>query len=114
MHQQSKNRKLGRERGQRKALLKSLMRSLILRGKIETTSAKAKELRPRIEKLLTRGKNPTLASRRLIAAQVGAEAARKLMKTAEAHKERPGGYTRIIKTGPRKGDAAEMAVIEFV
>jgi large subunit ribosomal protein L17 len=114
MHQQSKNRKLGREYGQRKALLKSLMRSLILQGKIETTEAKAKELRPRIEKLLTRGKAATLANRRLIAAQVGAEAAGKLIKVAEQHKERAGGYTRITKMGERKGDAARMAVIEFV
>lgn len=114
MHQQSKNRKLGRERGQRKALLKSLMRSLILRGKIETTEAKAKELRPHIEKLLTRGKTGSVANRRLIAAQVGTEAAGKLIKTAQLYKERRGGYTRITKMGQRRGDAAHMAVIEFV
>jgi large subunit ribosomal protein L17 len=114
MHQQSKNRKLGRERGPRKALLKSLMRSLILRGKIQTTEAKAKELRPRIEKLLTRGKRGTLSDRRALMAVVGPEAARKLAETAQRYSERRGGYTRITKMGPRRGDAAPMAVIEFV
>jgi len=114
MHQQSKNRKLGREYGQRKALLKGLMRSLILTGKIETTEAKAKEIRPRIEKLVTRGRQATLADRRLITAAVGAEAGRKLIETAAHYKERAGGYTRITKMGQRHGDAAHMALIEFV
>lgn len=109
------NRKFGRERGQRAALLKSLARSLVLRGKMTTTIAKAKEIRPMVEKMVTRGKTGTLASRRMLIAALGDErVAGKLIKTAAGYKDRTGGYLRITKMGPRKGDAAEMAVIEFV
>ncbi len=109
------NRKFGRERNQRNALLKSLARSLVLRGKMTTTVAKAKEIRPLVEKMVTRGKTGTLASRRMLIAALGSERmAAKLMKTAEGYKNRAGGYLRITKMGPRKGDAAQMAVIEFV
>jgi large subunit ribosomal protein L17 len=109
------NRKFGRERGQRAALLKSLARSLVLRGKMQTTLAKAKEIRPLVEKMVTRGKVGTLASRRLLIASLGDErVAGKLIKTAAGYKDRAGGYLRITKMGPRKGDAAQMALIEFV
>ena len=109
------NRKFGREKGQRAALLKSLARSLILRGKMQTTLAKAKEIRPMVEKMVTRGKSATLANRRLLIASLGdVRAAGKLLKTAEGYKDRTGGYLRITKMGPRAGDAAQMAVIEFV
>lgn len=109
------NRKFGRERGQRNALLRSLARSLVLRGKIKTSIAKAKEIRPMVEKLLTRGKNPTLANRRMLITALGdAGTAARLIKTAEKYTSRAGGYVRITKMGPRKGDAAQMAVIEFV
>ena len=109
------NRKFGREKGQRAALLKSLARSLILRGKMQTTLAKAKEIRPMVEKMVTRGKSATLANRRLLIANLGdVRAAGKLLKTAEGYKDRTGGYLRITKMGPRKGDAAQMAIIEFV
>jgi len=109
------NRKFGREKGQRAALLKSLARSLILRGKMKTTLAKAKEIRPMVEKMVTRGKSATLANRRLLIASLGdVRAAGKLLKTAEGYKDRTGGYLRITKMGPRAGDAAQMAVIEFV
>lgn len=108
------NRKFGRESNQRHALLRSLCRSLVLRGKIETSEAKAKEIRPMVEKMLTRSKSATLANRRAIIAEIGEPAAKKLLKTAEDYKERAGGYLRIVKMGPRKGDAAPMAVIEFV
>ena len=109
------NRKFGREKGQRAALLRSLARSLVLRGTMRTTLAKAKEIRPLVEKMVTRGMTGTLASRRLLIASLGDErVAGKLMKTAEGYKGRPGGYLRITKMGPRKGDAAQMAVIEFV
>ena len=109
------NRKFGREKGQRAALLKSLARSLILRGKMQTTLAKAKEIRPVVEKMVTRGKSATLANRRLLIASLGdARTAGKLLKTAEGYKDRTGGYLRITKMGPRKGDAAQMAIIEFV
>lgn len=109
------NRKFGREKGQRAALLKSLARSLVLRGKMQTTLAKAKEIRPVVEKMVTRGMMGTLASRRLLIATLGDErVAGKLIKTATEYKGRPGGYLRITKMGPRKGDAAQMAIIEFV
>lgn len=109
------NRKLGRERNQRKALLKSLARSLVLRGRIHTTEAKAKEVRGMVEKMVTRGKIDSVANRRLLVAALGDEStAAKLIKTAEGYKTRPGGYTRVVKMAPRKGDAAAMAMIEFV
>ncbi len=115
MRHSDHNRKFGRERGQRRAFLKSLSRNLILRGHIKTTQARAKELRPLVEKMVTKGKSPTLANRRLLVAQLGdARVASKLIKTASAYKERTGGYLRITKMGPRKGDAAPMAIIEFV
>lgn len=109
------NRKFGRERGQRKALLRSLARNLLVRGRMETTLAKAKEVRPMVEKLVTRAKNPTLANRRVLIATLGSvESAQKVITIAENHKARTGGYLRIVKMGPRKGDAASMALIEFV
>jgi large subunit ribosomal protein L17 len=109
------NRKFGRQRDQRRALLKSLCRSLVIRGKIKTTEAKAKEIRPMVEKLITKAKAPTLATRRTLIATLGDEkTAVKIIKSAGAYTDRTGGYTRIIKMGPRKGDAAPMAVIEFV
>ncbi|MDB5225433.1 MAG: rplQ [Candidatus Adlerbacteria bacterium] len=109
------NRKFGRETGQRAALLKSLARSLVIKGKIKTTEAKAKEIRPLVEKMVTKGKTPTLANRRLLIVSLGAATtATKLIKIASGYTERSGGYLRITKMGPRKGDAAKMAVIEFV
>lgn len=109
------HRKFGRERSQRKALLRSLARSLVLRGKITTSQAKAKEIRPLVEKLVTRGKITTLASRRMLVAQLGDErTASRLIKVAAGYPERKGGYLRITKMGPRKGDAAPMAIIEFI
>ncbi len=109
------NRKFGRKTDERRALMRSLARSLVLRGRIQTTVARAKEVRPMVEKLLTRGKTDTLANRRMLLSALGdIETANKLILTAETYKERPGGYLRIVKMGPRKGDASPMAVIEFV
>lgn len=109
------NRKFGREKNQRNALLKSLARSLLLRGKMTTSLAKAKEIRPMVEKMVTKARTPTLANRRLLIAQLGDERiVTKLFKTSATYKDRIGGYLRIVKMGPRRGDAAEMAVIEFV
>jgi large subunit ribosomal protein L17 len=109
------NRKFGRTHGQRKALLKSLARSLVLRGKMQTTLARAKEVRPMVEKLVTRGRTGTLASRRILIAALGDERiAGKLIATAKGYEARTGGYLRIVKLAPRKGDAAPMALIEFV
>ena len=115
MRHHNANRKFGRKKNQRNALLKSLAYSLALKGKIKTTEAKAKELRPFMEKLVTLGKKETLASRRLLTSRVGAEAAKKIAKElAPAYIGRAGGYTRITKMIPRKTDGAKMAVIEFV
>jgi len=115
MRHGDKNRKFGREKGQRKAFLKSLARNLVIRGRITTTEARAKEIRPMVEKMITRGRNATLANRRMLVSALGDErTAGKLIKTAEGYKTRAGGYLRIVKMGPRKGDAAAMAIIEFV
>ncbi len=109
------NRKFGREGNQRRALLRSLARNLVIRGRIETTEARAKEIRPLVEKMITKGKAPTLAGRRALITALGdARSAAKLIATAEGYQGRSGGYLRIVKMGPRKGDAAPMAIIEFV
>jgi large subunit ribosomal protein L17 len=106
------NRKFGRETDQRAALLRSLARSLVLKGRITTTEARAKEIRPMVEKLVTRGKSATLANRRLLISELGdAASANKLIKTAEGYKDRAGGYIRIVKMVQRKGDASPMALI---
>src|SRR5674476_131824 len=92
------NRKFGRETDQRRALLRSLCRSLVIRGKIKTTEAKAKEIRPMVEKLLTKAKSATLANRRALIATLGDEkTAAKIIKSAGTYTDRTGGYTRIIK-----------------
>lgn len=116
MRHHSKIRKFGRTRDERKALIRSLALSLILKGKIKTTEAKAKELRPFIEKLVTRGRKGDIFARRLIASRLGGEDATKKLvdEIAPRYKERNGGYTRIIKVAPRGGDASKMAIIEFV
>lgn len=110
-------RTLGRPRDQRKALLSSLAEALVLHGKILTTEARAKELRPYIERLVTRGKKGTLAARRdIIAILDGREViAKKLVEEiAPRYKERPGGYTRITKVVKRSSDGRKSAVIEWV
>ncbi|MBT3282554.1 50S ribosomal protein L17 [bacterium] len=117
MRHHNKNKKFGRVRKQRTALMRSLARSLILHDKIQTTEAKAKALRPFIEKLITKGKDGTLSARRIILSRLGgsAVATTKLFDTlSPKYKERKGGYTRITKAGTRVGDAAQEAIIEFV
>jgi large subunit ribosomal protein L17 len=112
-----KARKFGRTKGVRNALLKSLAVSLIKHGKIQTTEAKAKELRKFIEPLVTKAKTGTIESRRLISSRLdnNATETKKLMDTiAPKYKNVPGGFTRIIKTSTRLNDSAKMAVIEFV
>lgn len=110
-----KGRKFGRERGLKIALMKSLAFNFITREKIKTTEAKAKELRPFIEKFVTRAKIDNLHNRRLIIARLGERAAKKLFtKIAPKYKDRKGGYTRIIKLPRRKSDASKIAIIEFV
>lgn len=115
MKHKSKGRKLGRKKNARRALLRSLANNLIRYEKIKTTESKAKELRPYVEKIITRAKIGSLSGRRLIIAKIGEQSARKIIgEIAPRYKNRPGGYTRIVKLPPRKGDAAKMAIIEFV
>ena len=116
MRHHSKIKKFGREKDQRNALMKSLALSLVEREKIQTTTSKAKALRPFVEKMITKGKNPTLASRRLLVSGLGSESgAKKICDVlAPKYKTRPGGYTRITKLPSRTKDAADMAQIEFV
>jgi len=115
MRHKNRVKKFGRERGQRRALMASLARSLVLKEKIQTTEVKAKSLRPYVEKLVTNGKKGTLAARREIISKIGVQGGKVIMETlAPRYKERNGGYTRIIKLGERKSDGASMAVIEFI
>lgn len=109
-------RKFGREKGVRRALLKSLARALVMNKKITTTEAKAKELRPFVEKLVTRAKNKNLASRRLLVSRLGTstEVKELVENLGPKYEKRSGGYTRIIKLPRRLSDGGKMAVIEFV
>lgn len=117
MRHHNANRKFGRVKKARVALFFALTRSLILHGKITTTEAKAKEIRPMVEKLVSNAKKPTLSTRRLLRARLlnQARLSKKLVEEiAPKYKERKGGYTRIMKLSRRKSDGAPMAVIEFV
>lgn len=107
---------LGRKKGHRKALLKNLAISLVEHKRINTTLAKAKALRIFVEPLITKSKNNTTHSRRVVFSYLQNKEAVKTLFDEIAGKvgDRPGGYTRIIKTGNRKGDNAEMAMIELV
>ena len=109
-------RNLSRYKDQRKALLRSLTTELVRHEKITTTLAKAKETRIVAEKLITHGKKGTLHHRRLALSQVPNKLAVKKVfdELAPRYETRPGGYTRIVKLGPRQGDGAQMAVIELV
>lgn len=117
MRHGNQNRTLSRTRNQRTALLRGLAISLIKNGKIKTTAAKAKELRPLAERLVTYGKVGTIAARRKAATALGEPADAVIKKlfevVAPAHKERNGGYTRIIKMG-RTPAGRDEAVIEYV
>jgi len=117
MQHAKQNRTLGRSRAQRTALLRGLAASLIRDGKIVTTEAKAKELRPYVERLITTAKTDTISNRRRIASKLGEEQGPIVSKlfttTAPAHKNRAGGYTRIIKMG-RTAAGRDEAVIEIV
>ena len=109
-------RKLGRASDHREAMLKNLVTSLLENGKIETTVEKAKETRCMAEKMITLGKDNTLHTRRQALAYITKEdvVTKVFEEIAPKYSERNGGYTRIIKIGPRRGDAAEMAIIELV
>jgi large subunit ribosomal protein L17 len=107
---------LGRQAGHRKALMSNMASSLILHKRIETTVAKAKALKKFVEPLVTKSKNDTTHSRRVVFSYLKQKEAVTELFRAIAPKiaDRPGGYTRILKTGFRLGDAADMCIIEFV
>ncbi|MBQ9940999.1 MAG: 50S ribosomal protein L17 [Clostridia bacterium] len=109
-------RKLGRTTDHRMAMLRGMVTLLLEKGSIQTTVTRAKEVRSLTEKMITLGKTNTLASRRQALAFITKEdVVKNLFDTiAPSYAERKGGYTRIIKIGPRRGDAAEMAIIELV
>ncbi|MCC3358910.1 50S ribosomal protein L17 [Bacillus sp. REN16] len=116
--------KLGRTSAQRKALLRDLTTDLIINERIETTEARAKELKSVVEKMITLGKRGDLHARRQAASYIrnevanvesGQDALQKLFSDiATRYEERQGGYTRIMKLGPRRGDGAPMVIIELV
>lgn len=109
-------RKLGRPTDHRKAMLRCMVTYLLENGQIETTVTRAKEVRAVAEKMITIGKNSDLHAKRQVFAYVTKESvAKKLFdEIAPKYAEKNGGYTRIVKIGPRRGDAAEMAIIQLV
>ena len=116
MRHRVKNKKLGRTSAHRKALFRNQLASLFLHERIETTLAKAKALRPIAEKVVTQGRNDSVQARRQVRRWIED---RKLIQRlfddiAPRFADRPGGYLRIVKLGPRRGDGAETAILEFV
>lgn len=118
-------RKLGRTSAHRKAMLRNLVTALIVHGRIETTVTRAKEVRSLTEKMITFGKKGDLAARRnaakfmqpvAVATETGSQLALKKLfeEVAPKYADRNGGYTRILRVGPRRGDGAETAIIELV
>ncbi len=116
MRHHNSNRKFGREKDGRAALLKSLAENLFLRGKIKTTLARAKELRPYVEKLVTCSKVVGPATKRKLVSRLYTRKAGDSAKARASgtYSARQGGYTRIVKLPSRQSDAVKMAVIEFV
>lgn len=116
MRHRKKGRNLSRSPSHRKALLRNMATSLFQHERITTTTARAKELRPYVERLITLAKRGDLHARRLAARRISDRAVlgKLFDDIAPRYSERPGGYTRILKLGNRKGDAAEMALIELV
>jgi large subunit ribosomal protein L17 len=116
MRHQKSGRKLGRDSAHRKALYSNLAGALIEHGRIKTTEAKAKEVRPIVEKMITLGKRGDLHAHRQAVAFLRSKAvAHKLFaEVAPRFADRPGGYTRVVKLDPRQGDAAPMAYLELV
>ena len=109
-------RKLGKPTAQRKAMLRQQVTDFLDKGKMETTVTRCKEIAPLAEKMITLGKKNTLASRRQALAYMTREdvVTKIFSETAPGYSERNGGYTRITRIGPRRGDGAEMAVVELV
>ena len=109
-------RKLGRTTAQRKAMMRQMVTDFLDYGRLETTVTRCKEIAPMAEKMITLRKKDTLASRRRALAYITREdvVTKVFSTTAPGYESRNGGYTRITRIGPRRGDAAEMAVIELV
>lgn len=116
MRHHNANRKFGRKTNIRLALMRSLAEGLFIHGKIKTTAAKAKELSSFAEKLITKGKDASVASQRSLTSRLGTAARTKTLVTTVSprYKDRNGGYTRITKLQPRKSDGSPMAIIELV
>lgn len=115
MRKRKKGRKLSRKRDQRWALLRGLVAALILKEKIKTTEARAKEISGLAGKFITRAKKADLASRRRLSQSLSPKIVKKLMaEIAPRYQSRNGGYTRVIKLGQRKSDGAKMAFIELI
>jgi large subunit ribosomal protein L17 len=116
MRHRKKDKILSRKQGPLRALFFSLAVNLILSDKIKTTEAKARVIRPQVERIITLGRDNNLSSRRrLIALLRDQRAVKKVLDVlGPKYKDRAGGYTRLVKLGQRKGDAAKMAIVEFV
>ena len=116
MRHQKAGRKFGRSTAHRKAMSRNLITSLLDHGRIQTTEAKGKELRRWVEKVITTAKTDNVAARRAVDAVVeDVEVTERLFtKLMPRMKDRPGGYTRVLKIGPRLGDGAPMVLIELV
>ena len=116
MRHQRTGKKLGRDSAHRRALYANLVCSLIEHGRIKTTEAKAKAVKPLAEQMITLGRRGDLAARRLAIAKLRSVDAVHLLfsEVVPRFVDRPGGYSRIVKVGPRAGDAANMVYLEFV
>ncbi len=116
MNHRKSARKLGRTSAHRKALLRNMVTSLLEHEQIRTTDAKAKELRGVADRMITLGKRGTLHARRQALQTIRSKdvTSKVFSELAERYRERPGGYTRVIKVGQRVGDAAPMSIIELV
>jgi large subunit ribosomal protein L17 len=108
--------KLGRKPDARKRMLRNLITSLVMEERVRTSLVRAKAARSAAEKIITKGRTDTVHSRRIVAGSVyGSEAVQKIFnELGPRYADRPGGYTRILKLGPRKGDAAEEVILELV
>jgi len=116
MRHSNRNKKFGRKKNQRGALMRTLAHSLLRDGRIQTTETKAKALRPFVERLITHARTGTPASRRLVTERLGGSSvvASLYKDIAPKYANRAGGYTRVVKAGIRKSDGAPMAIIELV
>jgi large subunit ribosomal protein L17 len=116
MRHRRAGRKLGRDSAHRKALYSNLAGALIEHGRIKTTEAKAKEVRPIVEQMITLGKRGDVAAHRQAVAFLRSKSVAHVLfsEVAPRFADRPGGYTRVVKLGPRQGDAANMAYLELV